>query len=353
MKNFQFKFPSNPAGNYLEITNFNYGSTAPVLYDITNGKRYIGDISNPALLKFALEPSLVNRKFVLISLDPSTISAIGTMHQRNFINFSVAANQGDYLIISHPRLYNGPNGTNPVESYRAYRSSSAGGAYNAKIYEIDELVDQFAFGIKKHPNSIRNFLRFARANFSTAPKFAFMIGHAVVYDQYRYAEGSSDPDIERLNIVPTFGSPASDILLSADVRQQIPLTPIGRLSVIDGSEVAAYLAKVQEYETTQTISSPLVHDKAWMKNVVHVIGGNEPALVNQLNTYMNKYKQIISDTLFGANVSTFRKSSTETIQALSDQQLKNLFAEGLNQLAYFGHSSSTVLDFNLDNPEEY
>ena len=351
--NFEFELSANPAGNYLEITNFNYGSTAPVLYDITNGKRYIGDISNPALLKFALEPSLLDRKLILISLDPSNISATGTMHQRNFINYSLAANQGDYLIISHPRLYNGPGGANPVENYRAYRSSSAGGTYNAKIYEIDELVDQFAFGIKKHPNSIRNFLRWARANFSVAPKFVFMIGHAVVYDQYRYAETSSDPNIERLNIVPTFGSPASDILLSADVRQQIPLTPIGRLSVIDGNEVAIYLAKVQEYEAAQTISSPLVQDKAWTKNVVHVIGGNEPALVAQLSSYMDKYKQIISDTLFGANVFTFRKSSTETIQQLSDQQLKSLFAEGLNQLTYFGHSSATVLDFNLDNPEEY
>jgi len=351
--NFQFELPANPAGNYLEITNFNYGSTAPVLYDITNGKRYIGDISNPALLKFALEPSSVNREFVLISLDPSNISAAGIMHQRNFINYGLAANQGDYIIISHPRLYAGPGGTNPVENYRVYRSSSAGGAYNAKIYEIDELVDQFAFGIKKHPNSIRNFLRWARANFSVAPKFVFMIGHSVVYDQYRYAEFVSDPDIERLDIVPTFGSPASDILLSADVRQQIPLTPIGRLSVIDGNEVATYLAKVQEYEAMQTVSSPLVQDKAWMKNVVHVIGGNEPALVTQLSTYMNKYKQIISDTLFGANVTTFKKSSTETIQQLADQQLKSLFAEGLNQVTYFGHSSATVLDFNLDNPEEY
>jgi len=352
--NFEFELPANPAGNYLEITNFNYGSTAPVLYDLTNGKRYIGDISNPALLKFALEPSLVDRTLLLISLDPSNIiTTVGAMHQRNFINYGLAANQGDYLIISHPRLYAGPGGSNPVENYRAYRSSSAGGAYNAKIFEIDELVDQFAFGIKKHPNSIRNFLRWARANFSTTPKFVFMIGHAVVYEQYRYAEMASDPDIERLNIVPTFGSPASDILLSADVRQQIPLTPIGRLSVIDGGEVATYLAKVQEYEANQTISSPLVQDKAWMKNVVHVIGGNDPPLVAQLSAYMNKYKQIISDTLFGANVTTFRKSSTETVQAIADQNLKNLFAEGINQLTYFGHSSATVLDFNLDNPEEY
>ena len=88
--NFQFELPANPAGNYLEITNFNYGSTAPVLYDITNGKRYIGDISNPALLKFALEPSMVDRKFVLISLEPSNIAAIGTMNQRNFINYNLS-----------------------------------------------------------------------------------------------------------------------------------------------------------------------------------------------------------------------------------------------------------------------
>ena len=351
--NFQFNLPANPAGNYLEITNFNYGSTAPVLFDLTNGKRYIGDISNPALLKFALEPSMVDRALLLISLESSNIAAIATMRQRNFINYSIAANQGDYLIISHPRLYAGPGGSNPVENYRAYRSSSAGGAYNAKIFEIDELVDQFAFGIKKHPNSVRNFLRWARANFSVTPKFVFMIGHAVVYEQYRYAELASDPDIERLNIIPTFGTPASDMLMSADVRQQIPLTPIGRLSVIDGGEIATYLTKVKEYEVTQTISSPLSQDKAWMKNVVHVIGGNEPTLVTQLSTYMNKYKQIISDTLFGANVTTFKKSSTETIQAITDQHLKELFAEGLNQVTYFGHSSATVLDFNLDNPEEY
>ena len=87
-----------------------------------------------------------------------------------------------------------------------------------------------------------------------APKFVFMIGHAVVYDQYRYAEAT--PDIEKLNIVPTFGTPASDILLSAEVRSQIPVTPIGRLSVINGAEIAAYLAKVQEYEAAQASSSP-------------------------------------------------------------------------------------------------
>ena len=351
--NFEFTLAANPAGNYLEITNFNYGTAAPVLYDITNGKRYTGDISNPALIKFALEPSLVDRKLVLISMDPLNITAVGNFRTRNFVNFSLAANQGDYLIITHPMLYAGAGGSNPVENYRLYRSSTEGGGYNAKIYEIDELVDQFAFGIKKHSNSIRNFLRWSRASFPVAPKFVFLVGHAVVYDQYRYTEFASNPDIERLNIIPTFGSPASDMLLTADVRQQIPLTPIGRLSVITADEIATYLTKVKEYEAEQATASGSVADKAWMKNIVHVIGGNEPPLVAQLTGYMNKYKNIISDTLFGGNVTTFKKSSTETVQQLADQHLKELFKEGLNQITYFGHSSATVLDFNLDNPEEY
>jgi len=62
LKKFYFKLAANTNGNYLEITNFNYGSAAPVLYDLTNGKRYVADVSNPPLIKIALEPSSVDRE---------------------------------------------------------------------------------------------------------------------------------------------------------------------------------------------------------------------------------------------------------------------------------------------------
>jgi hypothetical protein len=347
-KNFEFELPANAAGNYLEISNFNYGSMAPVLYDVTNRKRYVADISDPALVKFALLPSAVNRKLILISLDASNIASVSSFITRNFFNVTASANHGDYLIISHSSLF---TGTNPVEQYRAYRSSAAGGNFNAKVYDIDELVDQFAFGIKKHPASIRNFMRWARTNFTTAPKFLFLIGHGVKYDSYRVAE--SYPDIEKLNLVPTFGAPASDILLTADPGGQIQLTPVGRLSVVNTAEISAYLTKVQQYESAQQLSSPLIQDKAWMKNMMHVVGAGDPILQAQLNTYMNKYKQIITDTLFGARVTTFSKTSAEAVQQFTDQAIKDLFAEGLSQIAYFGHSSASVLDFNLGNPEQY
>jgi hypothetical protein len=356
-KNFAFELPANINGNYVEISNFNYGSTAPVLYDLTNGKSYVADISNPSLIKVALQPSSVNRKLVLVSEDASNIGSITTVQTRNFVNYGLPANHGDYLIIAHPTLFNGANGSNPVDDYKVYRNSVAGGSYNAKVYDIDQLVDQFAFGIKKHPSSIRNFIQFALNNYSTLPKFIFLIGKAVNYVSYRTLESSANPtiqsDLAKLNLVPTFGNPASDNLLSCFQGDNIPVIPVGRLSVINPAEVAIYLKKVKDYELSQASSSPNIADKAWMKNVVHVVGADNGALETILNQLMSNYKDIISDTLFGGNVNTFSKSSTEAVEQINSQRLQNLFQDGLSIILYFGHSSASSFEFNLDDPMSY
>ncbi len=349
--NFQFSLPANVSGNYIEISNFNYGGIAPVLYDLTNGKSYIADISNPSLVKVALLPSAVDRKLLLVSKAPSTIGTVTTLQTRNFVNYALPANQGNYVIITHKSLLTSSDGTNYVEAYRAYRSSPEGGSNTARIYDIDELVDQFGLGIKKHPLSIRNFLRWARATFSLRLKDVFLIGHGLAYDQYKPNE--SDPRSETLNMIPTFGTPASDMLLSSTPDNPIPLTPIGRLSVIKGNEIGAYYQKVKDYEIAQAFSSPLSKDKAWMKNVVHVIGSSDEQLGTMLNDYMNKYKGIISDSLFGGNVNTFNKLSTNPVEQLGNTLLPSLFQQGISLLLYFGHSSANTLAFNLDDPARY
>jgi len=352
-KNFSFELPANTNGNYLEISNFNYGITAPVLYDLSNDKRYVADISNPALIKIALLPSSVNRRLLLVNEEAASIKDVTLFQQRNFINFNLPANQGNYLIISHSILTNSTTGNDPIEDYRAYRSSVAGGSYNAKVYMIDELVDQFGLGIKKHPLSIRNFIRWARANFNTLPiRNVFLIGKGVNFGQYRVNE--SNPNIEKLCLVPTFGEPASDNLLAAEPGlDQIAKVPIGRLPVISGDEVNIYLAKVKQYEQVQAVSSPLIQDKAWMKNVVHVVGASDENLGTLLDGYMANYKTIISDTFYGANVHTFSKSTPEAIDQTSNSRLQDLFQEGTGLVTYFGHSSSTSMAFNMDNPFNY
>jgi hypothetical protein len=349
--NFAFRLPASASGNYLEINDFNYQGVTPVLYDLTNGQRYVADMGIQPTLRFKLLPSSAERELVLVSENSSNILNITGAIQRNFTNFSNTSQQGDYLIITHPVFTNGANSTNPIEAYRAYRSSAAGGSYNAKVYMIDDLIDQFAFGIKMHPLAVRNFMRWARANFSTEPKHVFLIGKGLNYSQFRAFE--SNPDVGRLSFVPTFGHPASDNLLTAEPGNLIPKTPVGRLSVITPDEVKVYLDKVIEYEQVQASSSPYIADKAWMKNVVHVVGASDGNLDALLESYMINYKAIIADTLFGANVHLFSKRSAESVTLLNSARIAKLMEEGISLLTYFGHSSSSTLEFNLDDPQRY
>ena len=355
-QNFKFVLPAKSGGYFLQITNFNSGIVQPVLYDIANGERYTGDISSPGMVQFALPGTANDRQLVLVSEEAANINSVTAFAQRNFTRFTDVGNQGDYLIITHPMLRTGSSGNDPVIDYKNYRESTAGGNYKVLIADINELVDQFAFGIKKHPLSVRNFIRFARDNFPQPPKFIFMIGRGMTYTEYQ--RGDRNPAVypltDQLNLVPTFGFPASDNLLSAeDITVPVAGTPIGRLSVVSGKEIEDYLEKVKEYDLVQKTAPATIDGRAWMKNVVHVTGSSDAYLGQVLCNYMNVYKQIIEDTVFGGHVTTFCKETTNPVEQLSSERLTELFEEGISFLTYFGHSSSTTLEFNIDNPQNY
>lgn len=243
--NFVFELPATGAGNFLRITNFNRGSAAPILYDLSNRKRYVGDIAEPGVIKFALPLSGQKRKLVLMSAMAANVNLMNTLTPRNFVDYGQPDRQGNYLIISNRLLYNEPNG-NPVEAYAQYRSSAAGGSYTAKVYDIDQLTDQFAFGIKRHPGAVKNFVQYAENVFQTTPQAVFLIGKGVNYIDAR--ANQSNLLLERLNLVPSFGHPASDNLLVARGNETISSIPVGRLSAVIPSEIEIYLEKVKEYE---------------------------------------------------------------------------------------------------------
>jgi len=246
---FEFNIDSSFKGRYLKIANFRRGTADAVLLDATNGKRYIGNTNKPDSLQFLLEPSQAQYSLFLTKGDGSTATYVNSLQQKQFINFSQQSNQGDYLIITNPVLY-GSGASNYVQQYTSYRSSDSGGHFNVKIVDIHQLEDQFAYGISMHPLSIKNFLRFARNNFSKSPAYVFLIGKGISYKMYRdpdiysdfnVSRPETDPLTQQLNLLPVFGSPGSDNLLSSDNYTDIPMTPIGRLSAISPAEVGRKL----------------------------------------------------------------------------------------------------------------
>ncbi|MEP7141741.1 MAG: C25 family cysteine peptidase [Ferruginibacter sp.] len=350
--NFYFELAPSAAGNYLEIDNFNVGGVQPVLYSINDGRRYLGDIAVAGKVRFALpaSPGPV-RKFILVNQGLSNINTVSSFTPKTFINYNTASNQGDYLIITNPSLFNDGNGNNYVDQYRAYRASSIGGGYNVKVISIDELTDQFAFGIKKHPAAIRDFIRLASQQFNLKPKYIFLVGRGMGSIDFKNNENS--PNIEKLDLVPTFGWPASDILLAAEPGQVVQVVPIGRLSVINGAEIKLYLDKVKQYEAAQVSTSHTVADKGWMKNFIHAAGGITAEENADFTYYLNGYGAIAKDTSLGAKVETFQKESSSQVVQANGERIEQLINEGTGFIQYFGHSSANTLAFNLDVPENY
>ena len=346
---FPFSLPASAQGNYIEISNFNAGSSTPVLYDITNMRSYTANTAVAGLLRFVIQPTNSTSNFVLVNEDAANSTQVSSLQQRSFINFASTANQGDYLIISNKILMAGS--INEVAAYQSYRSSTAGGSFNAKVYDIDELVDQFAFGIKKHPLSIKNFIRYATQTFTKTPSNVLLIGKGTTYEDYWYNQSS--PNADKLNLVPTWGWPASDMLLASPSINPIPAIAIGRISVVSPQELAVYLDKVITFESIGLNAAQTIAQRAWMKQFVNVSGANDLGSSDQFIAYLNGYETIIRDTLMGGTVADFNKNTTGTATPIANAYMAQLFASGISLLTYFGHSAATVLDYNLNDPSVY
>lgn len=347
---FQFSLPASTTGKYLEIEGFAHNNQPPVLVDQNNLQRYQTQLDGSGKVLVYLQPAPQERKLILCN--PTTATLVTNFTTRNFVDYRQSSQQGDFLIISHPALSTTQTGVNALDQYRAFRSSSEGGSYTANVYLIDQLEDQFAFGIKKHPDAIRNFIRFARNRFVLAPKSVFLIGKGVLYTAERGLEGNAD--LNKLSFVPSFGSPASDILLATDPGNElIPRVAIGRLSVINAEEILTYLDKIRQTEQVLRGTSINSANRAWTKNVVHIIGVGEESLGTAITNSMNRFAAVLRDPNYGARIHTFSKLSPAPVAQLSAGQIYQLFEEGIGMMTYFGHSTANTLEYNLDQPSGY
>ena len=230
--------------------------------------------------------------------------AAGSMHEGLFTNYSYTPLlSSDFLMITHQSLMT------EAEVYRDYKVSVAGGGFNVLIADVDELYDQFADGINKHPQSIRNFCKMKLDNFITKPKFLFLLGKSIRPEDSRKGTDYS------LNLVPTFGNPPSDIILTSHLVDSIfhPALATGRLPARTPQEVSGYLDKLIEHD--QWLNRTPEQPEAWMKQILHFGGGRTEGEQNLIKNYLNAYKTIIEDTLFAGNVISFFKSSTDPIQS--------------------------------------
>ena len=137
------------SAQYLELLSFNGGPDA-ILYDLSNRKkiRVIESLSNHRMIvpsgRGLKKCVILNKNEVKMVSKISPVEGTGT-----FTNHAANISDTAFLVISHTDLLVG------ASNYTNYRQSQ--GTYSALV-DIETLYDQYAYGISKHPMSIRNFV---------------------------------------------------------------------------------------------------------------------------------------------------------------------------------------------------
>jgi len=252
-----------------------------------------------------------------------------------FRNLAETVANPDFLVVSHKGLWNGAN------DYAAYRQSKG---FNVLLVDADELYDQFAWGIRKHVLAIRNFSDYMLDLNNPKPEYLLLLGKSVVSKNAKSGAGYT------LNLVPTFGEPASDVMFTARLNSNrfVPELATGRIAAQSNQDLRAYLDKLIAFELQQ--AGPPAE---WMKHVMHFGGGTDISEQNLLADKLGAYRTIIQDTLFGGTVNTILKNSTDPIQINLSQFIQQRIDSGCTMMTFYGHAAGTSFDISTDDPEFY
>ncbi len=328
-------FPTQPK-SYVQLAGYN--ESTPRVYDLTTHKR-ISVSGSPGSYGFLIPDNGSLKECYITSETSINGNAIaqlipaGPNGSPYFTDFAVLNPATDHFTISNASMLA------EAQAYALHRNTTG---HTGIAIDVDELYSQFAWGIRKHPLGIRNFANWTLANLD-APKHLFLVGKSIASKDAR-TNVANYAMIE----VPSYGYPPSDMMFTSRLGNTVleePALATGRLAAQNPQQVSDYLSKMQEYEA--------LDPELWMKRMLHFSGGGIQAEVTQLRSYIDSYKTILEDTLIGANVITFQKTSSEPFQITQVDSIRNLINAGVQMTNFFGHGSSVGFDVSIDHPSQF
>ncbi len=216
----------------------------------------------------------------------------------------------DYVIITRRDFFSG------IEPLKAHRQSQG---LDVSVVDVEDIYDEFNFG-EKAAQAVKDFLSFAKANWSKAPRFVVFVGDAT-FDPKDYF-GSGDNDIVPTRLIDTgLMKAASDESLADFDGDGLAEMQMGRLPARTSNEVSLMAAKIIAYDNAQT------------GNGVLLVSDSDDSGINFENGSA-QLRRIIPD---GVNVDEIVRGR------LDDTATKSTILDRVNRgqriVNYFGHGS--------------
>lgn len=313
---------------FLQISTTNAAGTS--VYDVN-------DPFNPirvATTNFsnrveAVIPNFVDNHQVLATASQASVPVIQpvTFTEPDLVN-------SNFLIITHPLLR--ANG-DPVNDYKTYRESTAGGSNQVEIIDIDDLYDLFGYG-NPTPLALTRCIQYAAS--VGALEYVFLIGKGFDVESNYYRGTQTEVN------VPTYGLPGGDMMYSLGVNTtaSLPGIPIGRLNAFNTSDVTDYLNKIIEMEA-------LAFDDLWRKDFIQLSGGITQSELSAFSSFIQDFTDVLETDFIGGRAFNTGKQTSETVEFVNVADRVN---QGVGYITFFGHSSGAITDIEIgrvSNPE--
>lgn len=317
------------------------------IYDLSSHKRIETLQSLGNNLQALVPPNASERKCYLFPANQIVyISTLKKVTETGIFNDYSADKDSAFVIITHPSLMDG------AIQYNNYRNDIN---HESIIADIEQLYDQFAYGVNKHPLAIQNFCRFLLEKFTVPPQHLFIIGKGLSDAAF---STRNSPSLYAQNLVPTFGWPGSDIAFTWNIYGPMigPAIPTGRLAARTNKEVLDYLEKVSWFEQNMVeseVTQTSIPEKIWMKHAIHFCGGNDASQGEQFCGFLQQYEDFLEKDLYGGYVTTIPKNSTVPVQVSLTDSIRKMIENGVSVMTFFGHSSSSYTDMSIGFASDY
>ena len=347
---------------YPQLSNLTVGENKLLYYQPDGSSRYylqlasanpasftFYDVTNPYTVIRLPQNALSTRSDVVLPMGTTVkkVMAVATHRQvpriksHQFDEIDLAGK--DYLIIAHPLLRKGSNGSDPVANYATYRSSMAGGSYQVVVADINQVYDQFNYG-DPSTIAIRNLMKSA---YTAGVTHALILGKGRTVNQNLFRKTWGDPaNLATSEVfVPTYGIPGGDFPYSIGLdasRILIPAIAIGRVNVWQPNQVQAYLDKVIEMESVP-------FDQLWRKDLIQLSGGTSALELSQFATYIEDFKRFAEGDYLGGRAMNQGKKTSAPYEPIDISSEVN---RGVGFITLFGHSSNTVTDVEIGKPSD-
>jgi hypothetical protein len=258
----------------------------------------------------------------LLALTTEQVKQVAAIKANLPSNWQSRTQAADFIIIANRNFFEG------IEPLRKVRQSEG---YKVAVVDIEDVYDEFNFG-NQSPQSLKDFLAFAKSNWRVKPRFVMFVGDSS-FDPKNYL-GKGNYDFVPTKLIDTNSQEtASDEWFGDFNNDGISELAIGRLPVRTNAETTTIISKNLGYQKTGSANSALlVSDQN--------DGFNFEQASSQLRNLMPKNYQI----------EELKRASFDA--ATAKARLFDAIQQGQKLVNYIGHGSVNLWRGNLLTSEE-